>query len=85
MSAVKALYGGLLGLFVDDGSLALAVLAVVVLAGVVAALMPEFSLGAGVILLLGCLGVLVANVLRVAKAPKVRSSGRRDRVSDPSS
>ena len=57
----------LAGLFVDDGSLALAILAVVVLAGVLATLMPGFPLAAGAVLLFGCLGVLLANVTRAAQ------------------
>jgi len=57
----------LAGLFVDDGSLALAILAVVVLAGVLATLMPEFPLVVGATLLFGCLGVLLANVARAAQ------------------
>jgi hypothetical protein len=50
------------GLFVDDGALALAILAVVLVAGIVATLVPEIPLAAGAILLFGCLGVLVLNV-----------------------
>ena len=55
------------GLFVEDGSLALAILSIVALAGMVALLMPRLSLGAGAILLFGCLGVLMANVMRAAQ------------------
>jgi hypothetical protein len=54
-------------LFVDDGSLALMILAVVMLAGILAALLPDLHLAAGAILLFGCLGVLVANVARAAR------------------
>jgi hypothetical protein len=64
MSALVAVYRGLTGLFVDDGSLALAILMVVLLAGAFATLMPDVPLAAGAILLLGCLGVLLANVAR---------------------
>ncbi|MHB8272724.1 hypothetical protein [Bradyrhizobium sp.] len=53
----------LAGLFVDDGALALAIAAVVLLAGILATLMPDIPLAAGVILLFGCLGVLFTNVL----------------------
>jgi hypothetical protein len=58
----------LAGLFVEDGALALAIAVVVVLAGIVAAFVPAAawlsgSWLSGAILLLGCLGVLVANVL----------------------
>ena len=57
----------LAGLFVDDGALALAIVAVVVLAGILAALIPDVSLAAGSLLLFGCLGVLLANVLRASQ------------------
>ncbi len=67
MKMLVAVLRELAGLFVDDGSLALAILAVVVLAGVLATLMPGFPLAAGAVLLLGCLGVLLANVQRAAK------------------
>ncbi len=54
----------LAGLFVDDGALALAIIAVVVVAAIVAMLIPEVPLAAGAILLFGCLGVLLSNVAR---------------------
>jgi hypothetical protein len=52
----------LLGLFVEDGALALAIIVVVGIAGLVAALGPAASWLSGVILLCGCLGVLIGNV-----------------------
>jgi hypothetical protein len=55
------------GLFVEDGWLALAIISIVALADIVALLMPRLSLGAGAILLFGCLGVLMANVMRAAQ------------------
>jgi hypothetical protein len=67
MSILEAIYRALTGLFVDDGFLAVAILAVVVLAGIVAALSPDASLQAGAVLLFGCLGVLVGSVLRAAR------------------
>jgi hypothetical protein len=54
----------LAGLFVDDGALALAILAVVGLSGTAAMLMPEVPLAVGAILLFGCLAALVFNVAR---------------------
>jgi hypothetical protein len=54
-------------LFVDDGSLALAILAVVVAAAIVAALTPDVPLLSGATLLLGNLGVLLVNVVRAAR------------------
>jgi hypothetical protein len=59
-----AVFRELTGLFVDDGSLALAILAVVLLASTFAAMMPDVPLAAGAILLLGCPGVLLASVAR---------------------
>jgi hypothetical protein len=67
MTTLAAIFRELAGLFVDDGSLALAIVAVVVLAGLSATLIPDLPLAAGGILLLGCLGVLFANVARAAR------------------
>jgi hypothetical protein len=52
----------LVGLFVEDGALALAIIAIVALAGIVAALAPSGGWLSGSILLLGCLGALVLNI-----------------------
>ena len=54
----------LAGLFIDDGALALTIIAIVVLAGMVATLMSEVPLAAGAILLFGCLAALVSSVAR---------------------
>jgi hypothetical protein len=54
----------LIGLFVEDGALALAIVAVVVLAGISARLLPLVTEATGAILLAGCLGVLVVNVMK---------------------
>jgi hypothetical protein len=67
MMTLAAICRELIGLFVDDGSLALAILMVVVLAGISASLMPDIPLAGGVVLLLGCLGVLLVNVSRTAR------------------
>jgi hypothetical protein len=67
MKMLVAVFRELAGLIVDDGSLALAIVAVVVVAGLLESLLPDFSLMAGVILLCGCLGVLLANVTRTAR------------------
>ncbi|HEV2625349.1 MAG TPA: hypothetical protein VGV62_09570 [Xanthobacteraceae bacterium] len=63
MNNLSAALRELIGLFVEDGALALAIAAVVVLAGIVVALVPTAAWLSGGILLLGCLGVLVADVL----------------------
>jgi hypothetical protein len=57
----------LAGLFVDDGTLALAIVAVVALAGMLAISMPDVPLAAGAVLLFGCLGVLLLNVARAGR------------------
>lgn len=54
----------LAGLFVDDGALAFAILAVVSLAGTLAVLMPDTPLAAGAVLLFGCLAALVSSTCR---------------------
>jgi heme A synthase len=51
-------------LFVDDGALALAIVAVVVLAAGVATLMPDVPLAAGAILVVGCLAGLLSSAVR---------------------
>ena len=67
MSVLIAVLRELIGLFVDDGSLALMILAVVILAGILATFMPDLQLATGATLLFGCLGVLLANVARTAR------------------
>ena len=62
MTTLVAVLRELKGLFVDDGALALAIIAVVVLAGAVATLMPDVPSAPGAILVLGCLGALLVNV-----------------------
>jgi hypothetical protein len=67
MNMLRSVSHELIGLFVDDGALAAAILAVVILAGVAAALAPDRPLIAGAILLLGCLAVLSISVARAAR------------------
>jgi hypothetical protein len=64
VNVLIAILRELAGLFVDDGWLAIAILAVVALAAVVAALTPA---GAGVVLLIGLVAVLLVNTLAAAK------------------
>jgi hypothetical protein len=66
MSALSNVVRELAGLFVDDGWLALAILGVVALAAIVSTLVSD-PLATGAVLLLGCLGVLVANVATAAR------------------
>jgi hypothetical protein len=67
MSALATVFRELAGLFVDDGALALAIVAIVVLAAIVAALMPDLPWAAGVVLLFGSLGALVLNVMSAGR------------------
>lgn len=67
MNAIGAVLRELVGLFVDDGSLALTIVSVVALAAIAAALVPQTPLLAGAILLFGCLGVLAVNVAKAGR------------------
>jgi hypothetical protein len=58
----------LIGLFVDDGALAIAILGVVAFAALVAAAVPGMPLAAGAILVLGCPGVLLINILKASRS-----------------
>jgi hypothetical protein len=58
----------LIGLFVDDGALAIAILGIVAFAALVAAAVPGMPLAAGAILVLGCPGVLLINILRASRS-----------------
>jgi hypothetical protein len=69
MNMLRAAFRELIGLFVDDGWLAVEIVAVVVLAAISATLIPDMPLAAGAILLFGCLAVLLANVVRAAAMP----------------
>jgi hypothetical protein len=64
MKTLNAVLRELAGLFIDDGFLALAIVAVVVAAGIVAALPPPGSRVAGAILAFGCIAVLAVSALR---------------------
>jgi hypothetical protein len=73
MTALATVPRVLVRLFVDDGSLALAIIAVIALAAGTAALgRPTI---AGVVLLGGCLTVLLGNVLRAARRHSSRLRG----------
>jgi hypothetical protein len=67
MNVLEAMLRELLGLFVDDGAFAAEIGLVVMLAVASAALIPDLPLATGAILLLGCLGVLMASVARAAR------------------
>jgi hypothetical protein len=63
MKTLISIFRGLAGLFIDDGLLALAISVVVVCAATVAALVPDLPIVAGIVLLVGCPGVLFSNVM----------------------
>ena len=67
MNILIAVFRELTGLFIDDGSLALAILGVVLLSAFVVSVMPSVPMAGGGVLLFGCLGVLLANVLRASR------------------
>jgi hypothetical protein len=67
MTMLASVFRMLVGLFVDDGSLALAIIVIVLLSWIFAALMPDLPLAAGAVLLVGSLGVLLANVMKAAQ------------------
>jgi hypothetical protein len=65
MKLIAGIARELVGLFVDDGMLAIAILAVVAVAAIVASFVP--GLTAGVVLIAGLLFVLFANVMTVQR------------------
>jgi hypothetical protein len=67
MTVLVNVFQTLVGLFVEDGSLALAITAIVLLSGIIATLLPDMPLAAGGLLLVGSLGVLFANVMKAAR------------------
>lgn len=62
MNAIKLFLRELFGLFIDDGSLALAILTVIGLAIASSFIIPNLPLITGAILLFGCVGVLLVNL-----------------------
>ena len=67
MTMLATAFRMLVGLFVDDGPLTLAIVVIVLLSWIFATLMPHFPLTSGALLLVGCLGVLFANVMKAAQ------------------
>lgn len=65
-----------IGLFVDDGALALAIIGIVAGSTILAAFLPGSPLFAGSALALGCPSLLVVNTMRAAKkSRKTRTHG----------
>lgn len=68
MNALKVVFRELTGLFVDDGALALEIVAVVMAAAISQTETSTMPLVSGGILLFGCLGVLLMSVWRSARS-----------------
>ena len=67
MRTLTAILREIAGLFVDDGSLALAILAVVAVAAFLAIVLKVSALAVGLVLLGGCVTVLIENIVRTAQ------------------
>jgi hypothetical protein len=68
MGTLRTILGELVGLFIDDGSLALALLVWCAIVGATVVVAPGLpAAGGGLALLLGCVVILLANVGRSAK------------------
>lgn len=67
MRALIAILREVAGLFIDDGSLAFAILAVVGVAAALAIVFKASALVVGLVLLGGCAAVLIENVMRTAR------------------
>jgi hypothetical protein len=68
MTVLREVLRELLSMFVADARLSAAILAVVALAALLLRIQPDQTLLAGAALLVGCLLVVVAGVLRAARA-----------------
>jgi hypothetical protein len=65
--AMNLMTAGPVGLFIDDGALAVAIIVIVLLSWIFSVLRPDMPLAAGGVLLVGCVGALSVNVLRAAR------------------
>ena len=74
MTALMRVFSKLLGLFVDDGWLALANIGVVAVTALVSVFTPHVPMAAGIVLLVGCLGVLFGNVMRTRQRGFVQTT-----------
>jgi hypothetical protein len=67
MRTLVAILREVANLFVDDGSLALAILAVVAIAAFLVIVLKASALAVGLVLLGGCAAVLIENVIRTVR------------------
>jgi hypothetical protein len=67
MTMIRGILSGLIGLFIDDGSLALAILGLIAIATVTvkAGWLPP--LAGGLLLLAGCIALILESVYRAAR------------------
>jgi hypothetical protein len=72
MNFISSAARQLVKLFVDDGALALTIIAIVALAALLSLVAPEFARAAGAILVLGCAGALLGNVRRSRRRTTAR-------------
>jgi len=67
MNAIRAVFTGLVGLFIDDGSLALAILGLIAIATVAVKTGWLTPLAGGLLLLGGCIALILESVYRAAR------------------
>jgi hypothetical protein len=67
MRILAAVYEEVVGMFVDDGNLALFSVILVVVVALLAKLAPLPPVWAGPLLLVGCLGILIESVVRAVR------------------
>ena len=67
MNIVKAILRELLGMFVDDDSLAFAILAVIAITALLGTFLDAAPIWTGATLLIGCVVVLVENAFRTGR------------------
>ena len=67
MTLLRLIFNEFVGLFVDDEQLALSILAVVAGCWLVVHYVHDHSITIGLLLLVGCLGVLLASVVKGAR------------------
>lgn len=67
MTVLRLIFNEFIGLFIDDEQLALSILAVVAGCWLIVRYVHDHSITIGLLLTLGCLGVLMASVVKGAR------------------
>ena len=75
MTTLRAVLAEIVHLFVDDGSLALALVAWCAAIGLAVLALPMLLPASGPALFLGCAAILLVNVVRAARARAARDVG----------